>query len=597
MLPTFRFDMKTLRRLVKARLSYRSIMRESRLLLIVAAGLAGALGGVVSSLMSTLAQYCHELFFGIAHNTRLSSIPSLDPKRVLIVLLVGGLAVGLSTWLWRWWRKTGDIIDPIEANALHGGRMSLRDSFFVMAQSILSDGVGASVGLEGGYTQGGGAVGSKIGMFIGRRRNDVRMLVGAGAAGAIAGAFDSAFAGAAYSFELIIGSYTVATLAPIATAGICGFFAARALATHVYRIPLEAISENWSSNLPALIVLAVIAALLGVVLMRGVTQTETFFRSSRMPVWIRPMIGGAVVALLALGSPHVLGSGHGGMETIMKAPPSFLFLLALLFLKIVACAISIGSGFRGGLFSASLFLGALTGAAFAKMGETLGILAIDDFSLFMMVGMASFAAAVVGAPLTMVALAATITFQLQAVVPAMVGVVAAMLTVRRIFGYSFATWRFHLRGEAILGGHDIGWVYETTARQLMRRDPPVTRGDVSVAQFAEHFPLAGARYVVGLDQEQNYAGLVDVALAHFHVREEGGDQTPISTLFAHPDAYVTASASVNEVLPEFERLKTEIMVVVDNEERRNVLGVISEEYALRMYQQQLEDRQKEIFAG
>lgn len=486
MLPTFCFDIKTLRRLVKARLSYRSIMRESRLLLIVAAGLAGALGGVVSSLMSTLAQYCHELFFSIAHNTRLSSIPSLASKRVLIVLLVGGLAVGLSTWLWRWWRKTGDIIDPIEANALHGGRMSLRDSFFVMAQSILSDGVGASVGLEGGYTQGGGAVGSKIGMFIDRRRNDVRMLVGAGAAGA----FDFAFAGAAYSFELIIGSYTVATLVPIAIAGICGFFAARALATHVYRIPLEAISENWSSNLPALIALAVIAALLGVVLMRGVTQTETFFRSSRMPVWIRPLIGVAVVALLALESPHVLGSGHGGMETIMKAPPPFLFLLILLFLKIVTCAISIGSGFRGSLFSASLFLGTLTGAAFAKMGETLGILAIDDFSLFMMVGMASFAAAVVGAPLTMVALAATITFQLQAVVPAMVGVVAVMLTVRRIFGYSFATWRFHLRGEAIFGGHDIGWVYETTARQLMRRDPPVTRGDVSVAQFAERFPLA-----------------------------------------------------------------------------------------------------------
>lgn len=567
------------------------------MLLIVAAGLAGALGGSISSLMGALTQYFHELFIGVSENARLSAMSELDPKRTFIVLILGGLSVGLSTWVWRRWRKTSDIVDPIEANALHGGRMSFRDSAFVMMQSVLSDGVGASVGLEGGFTQGGGAVGSKIGTFIGRRRKDIRMLVGAGAAGAIAGAFGSAFAGAAYSFELIIGSYTVPVLAPIATAAICGLFAAQALAGHGYRIPVEVISENWASNLPAIIILGILSALLGVALMRGVTQTETFFRSSRTPVWMRPAVGGAVVGLLALGSPHILGSGHGGMEAVMTAPPAVLFLLGLLFLKIVACAISLGSGFRGGLFSASLFLGALTGAAFAKTGIAADVFSPSDFSLFTLVGMASFAAAVVGAPLTMVALAASITAQLQAVAPAMVGVVAAMLTVRRIFGYSFATWRFHLRGEAILGGHDIGWVYETTARQLMRRGTPMIHGDISVAEFADLFPLSSARYVVGIDQEQNFAGLIDVALAHFHVREEGGNELAISSLFAHSDAYVTASTPLNEVLPEFERLKTEILAVVDTEEHRIVLGTISEEYALRMYQQQLEARQKEIFAG
>ena len=592
-----RFDKKMMRRLAKARFSYRSIMRESRLLLIIAAGIAGFLGGTIAALMAALTQYLHEILLGVEVNTRLSSSTILDPKRTFIVLISGGLILGLSTWLWRWWRKTGDIVDPVEANALHGGRMSFRDSTFVMFQSVLSDGVGASVGLEGGFSQGGGAVGSKIGMFIGRRRNDIRMLVGAGAAGAIACAFDSAFAGAAYGFELIIGSYTVATLAPIATAAICGLFASAVMAAHGYRISMDALPAIQSGNLAWIILLGVVTALLAVVLMRGVTRVESFFRASRFPLWSRPMLGGFVVGILALASPNILASGHGGMEVVMTAPPAILFLLLILILKLMACAISIGSGFRGGLFSASLFLGALTGAAFAKAGIAIGLFTGADVGLYTLVGMAGFAAAVVGAPMTMVALAVSITAQLQALVPALIGVIAAMLTVRRIFGYSFATWRFHLRGEAILGGQDIGWMYKTMARELMRRGVPVTRNDITIGEFTEQFPLASARYVIGVDQEQAYAGLVDVALAHAQSREEGGSDEKIDTIFSHANAYVTASDPLSQVMPKFERLKTEILVVVDTEERRSVLGVISEEYALKMYQQQLEARQKEIFAG
>lgn len=592
-----RLDKKMMRRLAKIRHSYRGILRESRLLLIVAAGIAGFLGGSVSSLLGILTQYLHEILLGVEHGTRLSSATQLDVGRTFIVLAVGGFMVGLSTFLWRWWRKTGDIVDPVEANALHGGRMSFRDSLFVMIQSVMSDGVGASVGLEGGFTQGGGAIGSKIGMFIHRRRNDIRMLVGAGAAGAIAGAFDSAFAGAAYGFELIIGSYTVATLAPITTAAICGLFAATLLGGHGYNIPVQMLPPVHSSNLAWIILLGILAALLGVALMRGVTRIEAFFRVSKFPIWSRPMLGGLAVATLALASPNILASGHGGMEVVMTAPPALLVLLMVLALKIVACAISIGSGFRGGLFSASLFLGALAGAAFARLGTMTGLLGSDDLGLYTLVGMASFAAAVVGAPMTMGALAVSISTQLQAFVPVMIGVIAAMLTVRRIFGYSFATWRFHLRGEAILGGQDIGWLYKTVARELMRRGPPVTQDDITIAEFTERFPLASSRYVIGIDNERAFAGLIDVAFAHAQSKEEGGAEQRIGTLFTHANAYVTASEPLSRVMPRFERLSTEILVVVDSEERRSVLGVISEEYALKMYQQQLEARQKEIFAG
>lgn len=586
-----------MRRMAKMRFSYRSIMRESRLLLIVAAGFAGFLGGSLASLMGAAAQYLHEILLGVAHNTRLSSATHLDIKRTFVVLIIGGLVLGVSTVVWRRWRKSGDIVDPIEANALHGGRMSLRDSVFVMVQAVMSDGVGASVGLEGGFTQGSGAVGSKIGMLIHRRRNDIRMLVGAGVAGGIAGAFGSAFAGAAYGFELIIGSYTVATLAPIATAALCGYYAAHIMAGHGYHISVGTVPQIHSANVFWIIILGILTALLAVVLMRGVTRIESFFRTSNFPIWSRPMLGGLVVAVLALASPNILASGHGGMELVITAPPVVLIVLMVLAFKIIACAVSLGSGFRGGLFSASLFLGVLTGTAFTQLGVMAGVLDASDGGLYLLVGMAGFATAVVGAPMTMVALAVSISGQLQAVIPAMIGTVAAMLTVRRIFGYSFATWRFQLRGEAILGGQDIGWLYKTKARALMRQGPPIASEDITIAEFTERFPLASSRYAIGITAEQAFAGLIDVALVHAEAREEGSAGHKLSSLITHANAYVTASEPLSRVLPKFEQIPTEILAVVDSEERRTVIGAISEEYALKMYQQQLEARQKEIFTG
>jgi CIC family chloride channel protein len=119
--------------------------------------------------------------------------------------------------------------------------MSASDSAFVAAQSVLSSGFGASLGLEGGFTQAAGAVGSVVGTAMRRRRHDVRMLVAAGAAGAIAGAFGAPTAGAAYGFELILGSYTVANLAPIVVAAVAGAYASQAIFGQGYRIWLGAL--------------------------------------------------------------------------------------------------------------------------------------------------------------------------------------------------------------------------------------------------------------------------------------------------------------------------------------------------------------------
>ena len=185
----------------------RALVRARESSLILLAAMVGVIAGLVVVVMGDTVDLLHEVLFDLQHGERLSARLTLNPILALSVPLVGGLLFGGISELISRWRPEREI-DPIEANALHGGRMSLLGSIIVAAQTVWSSGVGASVGLEAGYTQFAAGIASRIGIAFRLRRGDLRILVGCGAAAGIAGAFGAPLAGAFYGFELIIGSYT-----------------------------------------------------------------------------------------------------------------------------------------------------------------------------------------------------------------------------------------------------------------------------------------------------------------------------------------------------------------------------------------------------
>ena len=130
----------------------RAFVRAHETSLVVLAALVGTLGGLVVVAMSAAVDALHVVLFNLEAGDRLSSQVKIDPLRALLVPSLGGLLLGIAFLLLVRWRPAREI-DPIEANALHGGRMSFRGSVIVALQTIWSSGVGASVGLEAGYTQ------------------------------------------------------------------------------------------------------------------------------------------------------------------------------------------------------------------------------------------------------------------------------------------------------------------------------------------------------------------------------------------------------------------------------------------------------------
>ena len=203
----------------------RAIVRARESSVIVLAVVIGAIAGLAVAAMGEAVGYMHQIIFGLDPGERLSGRVSLDPLRAFLPPCLGGLLFGLvSAYITR---RRGTEVDPIEANALHGGRMSMRGSLIVAAQTVWSSGIGASVGLEAGYTQLASGIASAIGRSFRLRRSDMRILVGCGAAAAIAGAFGAPLGGAFYGFELVIGSYSIASLAPVGMASLVGYLTAK----------------------------------------------------------------------------------------------------------------------------------------------------------------------------------------------------------------------------------------------------------------------------------------------------------------------------------------------------------------------------------
>ena len=137
-----------------------------------------------------------------------------------------------------------------------------------------------------------------------------------------------------------------------------------------------------------------------------------------------------------------------------------------------------------------------------------------------LVGMSGLAVAIIGGPLTMGFLALESTGSLPLTIAVLAACVVSALTVRRTFGYSFATWRFHLRGEAIRSAVDIGWMRNLTVGRMMRREVRTVRADTPLAAFRRDFPLGATQRVVVLDDEDRYAGIVLLAEAHADAEDD-----------------------------------------------------------------------------
>jgi len=568
---------------------FRRDLRSNDLVQILACAVLGALVGMVTDGLRQLIDALHRFSFALSRHALLSTGLHVDKTRILLVPAIGGLIIGGLALLGRRYRSH-EIVDPVEANALYGGRMSLLDSARLTLAALLSNTAGASVGMEAGYSQFGSGFFSAIGQFFRLRREDERIFVTAGAAAAIAAAFNAPLAGAFYGFELVLGQYTLRALTPVAVAAVASTLTQGAI-SHPHEIfQVRGFMQVNTESYLLFALLGLLAAGIGIVTMLAVTWSERGLRNLRVPHWLRPAVGGLLLSAIAIYFPQVLGSGHGAIQYHFDLRLAFFPLAALVLAKMAASAVSIGSGFRGGLFSSSLLLGCVFGAAFAQALAHFDPGLLHQYNAFMLVGMGAVAAAIIGAPLTMVFLVLEGTGDFPLTMGVLTGVVIASTIVRLSFGYSFATWRFHQRGIGIRSAHDIGWIADLTVGRMMRSDPKIASTEMSIAVLRTKYPLGSAKYIFVTAPNGQYVGYFDLPKAYGTAYDSAAAHTSIAAIAVKNTAHLLALENVRTALAHFEATEVEILPVLSSSADRQIVGYLTEAYALRRYTQELERR-------
>ncbi len=382
---------------------------------------------------------------------------SLPWYMILLIPVFGGLAVGLLLH-----RFTGDgrvrsVADAIEGAALQDGRIEMRAGLASALASFITLSSGGSSGREGPVVHMAGLISTWVCKRINADGITGRDLLGCAVAAAVSASFNAPIAGALFALEVILRHFAVHAFAPITIAAVAGTVVSRLEFGDVTEFFFETPSAlKFYVELPAFLILGLVCGLIAVILMRSIFLAEDFASRVQartgLPPWLRPAVAGALLGLLAIGYPHIIGVGYE--TTILALKGDLILHEAIIFaiLKTVAVAITIGGRMGGGVFSPSLMVGALSGLGFGLIATAIVPEFSGESSLYAFAGMGAVAAAVLGAPISTTMIVFELTGNWQIGLAVMVAVSLSTAVSSRLVDRSFFLTQLERRGVHLAAG-------------------------------------------------------------------------------------------------------------------------------------------------
>lgn len=371
---------------------------------------------------------------------------------ILLVPCLGGLLVG---WILHKFLPSGraeGVADVIEARAIGGAQMPLKTGLWSALVAALSLGFGASAGREGPAVHLGSTIASAIGAKFALPPEKRRVILACGAAAAVSASFNAPIAGVLFAHEVVLGHFAISAFVPTAIAAVGATIITR---IHLgdfpaFVIPSYEITSLW--EFPAFALLGIVCGLVAVGFQFAVMAADWSARSITMPLWLRPAVGGLMVGAIAIFVPEVLGVGYEATNRALSHQLALGTLFMLLFAKTLATAITLASRFGGGVFSPSLYLGAMAGGAYGLIaGAAFPELASSE-GLYAILGMGAVAGAILGAPVSTVLIAFELTGGYEMTIALLLSVSLASLMMQAVHGQSFFHWQLSQRGLFLHAG-------------------------------------------------------------------------------------------------------------------------------------------------
>jgi chloride channel protein, CIC family len=401
---------------------------------------------------------------------------------IMLAPAVGGLLVGLMLRYVLTAKRTGAVPDVMEARVNAGRGLDLKQGLLSAVASALSLGAGASAGREGPIVHLGAVVAASASTRLNLPNAARRTLLASGAAGAVAASFNAPIAGVLFAQEVILGHFSITTFVPLVLSAVVATILSQAWFGDVAAFVVPSYRIVSYLEVPAFVLLGVVAAAVAVIFQLTVLSVDWFARNLKMPLVTRPMVGGLLIGIIAIWFPEVLGVGYDTTDAALKDQLAIHVMLILIVMKTIATAIALGSRFGGGVFSPALYLGAMTGGAFGLIAASAFPEVGSSEGLYAILGMGAVAAAVLGAPISTTVMVFELTGGFALSLALLLTVAIANGINQMILGRSFFQAQLESRGIVLHEGPHRTVMKDMRVSDIMR---PLQDGDPVVLPEGE----------------------------------------------------------------------------------------------------------------
>lgn len=485
----------------------------------------------------------------------------------------------------------------------HKSRIKPHNMYSSLVASSVTIGFGGSVGAEAPIVLTGSAIGSNLGRFFRLEQRNLMILVGCGAAGAIAGIFKAPIAGILFVIEVLLLDLTMSSIMPLLVTAVTATTVSYILTGSNAMFSFTLIEPFVLNRIPYVIMLGILCGLLSLYIIRTMSHLEGFF--SRLPYWKKFILGGTMLSLLIFFFPPLYGEGYNTINILLAGDYQFdtltnesffhefesdwtivIFLFLVVLFKVFATSATNGGGGTGGVFAPTLFLGCIIGFIFSYTLNQLGYSTYLPHENFALMGMAGVMAGVMHAPLTGIFLIAELTGGYDLFLPLMIVSLLSYGTILLFEKHSIYAIRLAKKGELITHHKDKAVLTFLKIQDLLEKDIPTVTPKMTLGDMVKVISTSNRNIFPVLNKEGVLLGVVMMNdIRNIMFRPELYDRFVVSKFMVGTPAIIKIDNTMEEAMEMFENTKAWNLPVVDN--KGVYQGLLSQSTVFNSYREVL----------
>ncbi len=480
--------------------------------------LIGFTAGLASVAFKAMIQFFQNLFWRAPDY--ISAASSQPWYITLLIPALGGLIFSPIIYYGAREAKGHGVPEIMESLIFRGGQIRNRVVAIKALASSICIGSGGSVGREGPIVQISSGLASSVGKLFRIRERGMRTLVAAGAAAGIGGTFNAPIAGALFAVEVLLGEFGVFSFSPIIIASVISTLTSRMIIGDfsAFTVPKYTLISVW--EIGPYILLGIVSGLVAILFIKTLYFFEDKFDTTPIHPLIKPILGGLLIGAIGLALPQVFGVGYDSIDACLQNRLGLWLALLLIFMKILATSLTLGSGGSGGIFAPSLFLGAMTGNFLGSIFHNLFPNSISSPGAFSLVGMGAVVAAATHAPITAIIILFELTNDYKIILPLMLSSIIASLMTIGLHKESIYTMKLKRRGILFKEGREVNILRSLPVKDFISQDYHIFLNTEHAGNIIDQAISGKHHSYQVIDSDNNYIGCLSLNQLKTSVRQK-----------------------------------------------------------------------------